>query len=100
MDRGRERAIEPKAAVNRQDRSPRLDRSRDRDRMDRIDIDARGASQHFEAHASAGPARSVVAPKRRPRLGYEAEAVAADAGHLRLDDSEHRNRGDRGTPRS
>ena len=99
MDRGSERAVEAEAAVSLEDRAPRLDGSRNSDRMDRVKGDARDASQHFQAHACAGPSRSVVAPNRRPRLGDQAEAVAADTGHLRFDDAEHRNRGDRGIRR-
>ena len=48
-------------------------------------VDARGA----------GAAGAVVAPDRLAGLGDHAEAVAADAGHVRLDHAEHRDRGHR-----
>ena len=96
-DGGRERAVEPEAAVRLEDRAPRLDRTRHRNRVDQVGGDPRHAlrDQRLGARRRAGAARAVVAPDRLAGLGDEAEAVAADAGHLRLEHAERRGRRDR-----
>src|SRR5262249_30337118 len=48
-----------------------------------------------ERGARAGAAGTVVAPDRLPRHVQHAEAIAADARHLRLDDAQHGGRGHR-----
>ena len=52
------------------------------------------ASSFSVVTAARGAAGAVVAPHRLVRLRDQAEAVAADAGHGRLDHAQHRDRGD------
>ena len=95
-DRRRQGAIEPEAAVRLEDRRPRFDRPRNRHGVHGIagEITRLIAGQRLHSECAGGAPGAVVAPDRRVRLGNDAEAVAADAGHVRLDDAEHRNGGD------
>ena len=63
--------------------------------MDRTQVRScpRAAPQWRHASRTAG---AVIAPDRLSRLCHHAEAVAADTGHVRLDDAEHRHGGYRG----
>jgi len=97
VDRGRERAIEGKASMRVEDRRPGVDRARHGHGVDRVARDGGDAPRHerLERGARAGAAGAVVAPDRLPRHVQHAEAIAADAGHLRLDHAQHRDRGHR-----
>src|SRR5262249_59915649 len=85
-DGRRERAVEAQAAVRAEDDTPGFDRARYRDGVDRIVVDRRQAlrEQRLGPRRGAGTPRTVVAPERRAGLGDEAEAIAADPGHLWL----------------
>jgi len=80
-----------------EDRRPGVDRTRHDHGVDRVAGDGGDASRHerLERRARAGAAGAVVTPDRLPRHVQHAEAIAADAGHLRLDHAQHRDRGDR-----
>ena len=86
--------VETESAVRLEDRLPRIDRARHRNGMRRCRRNL--ARQACREHALGGgsrrrAARAVVAPYRRIRLRHEAEAVAADAGHRRLDHAQRRD---------
>jgi hypothetical protein len=64
--------------------------------MDRVGGDHAHAlrQERVERRARAGAAGAVVAPHRPARRVDHGEAIAADAGHVRLDHAQHRHRGD------
>ena len=93
-DRRGEGMIEPEPAVGLQHRLPRFDRARNRDAMGRVEADAADAllPQHIGARGRGGAAGAVIAPDRHARFGDEAKTIAADAGHMRLDDGKNSSR--------
>ena len=98
-DRREQRAVEAEAAVGFEDRFPRLDRARHRDgmRRGRDDLVLHAGGQHLLGRRGGGRAAgAVIAPHRLVGLRHETEAIAADAGHRRLDHAQHRDRRDRG----
>jgi len=89
------RAIEPVASVGFENRAPRLDSTRDRDGVDGPRVDCALIEQHRRPQCGGAAARAVISPGGRPGLAHQAEAVSADAAHLRLEHAEHRGRRDR-----
>ncbi len=93
VDRGREAAVEPEAAVALRERRPSGHGARHRHR-------GRAALQHRLERRRAPRRRPgrVEAVELRP-LRDDREAVAADPCRHRLDDAQHRRRGERGVGR-
>jgi hypothetical protein len=100
-DRGLQNLVEAETALRRQDRSPGLDRSRHRDGVNRIHADRPDAlrGEFLGGRRAAGTAGAVIAPDRHIGLRREAKAIAADAGHVRLDHAKCSHRRDRGVRR-
>ena len=96
-DRRLQRAVEPELAVRLEDDVPGFDRARHRHRVDRA-VDPLHAlgEQRLGRGRRAGAAAAVVTPGRLAGLRDDAEAIAADAGALRLDHAEHGAGGDSG----
>jgi len=96
VDRRSERAIEGKASMRVEDRRPGVDRARHGHGVDRVARDGGDATRHerLERGSRAGASGAVVTPDRLTRRLQHAEAIAADAGHLRLDHAQDRDRGD------
>src|SRR5580704_9169781 len=97
MDRRGECAIEPETAMAFEDCGPRLEGAGHRDRMHGRKTDGALAllPQRLGARRRGSPAGAVIAPDRRAGLCNEAETIAADPGHVRLDDAEKRHCRDR-----
>ncbi len=94
-------AAEVEPAVGLEDRLPGLDGAGHGDGMDGIGRHGgeAGGPQLLGGHGLGGAARAVIAPDRLAGLGDEGEAVAADAGHVRLDHGHDADRGDGGIRR-
>ena len=98
-DRRLQCAAEAEAAMFLQDRFPGINCARHRDGMRRGggNLPAHACGQHLLGRGcSRGAAGAIVAPHRLIGLRYQAETVAADAGHRRLDHAQHRDRRDCG----
>jgi hypothetical protein len=100
MDRGSQCAVETDGAVRLQRRFPRFHRAGHGHGMDRgADLGKTLRAQGFGRRFRRGTARAVIAPGGLIWFSQHHEAVAADAGHVRLDDAERRASGHRSVGR-
>ncbi len=91
-DGRRQCAVEPEAAMRFQNRFPGIERARHGDGVDRIaDLAHVLIAQCLERSLGAGAAGAVIAPHRFARLRHQAVAIAANAGHMRLDHAQGRH---------
>ena len=88
--------VEAARAVAVEQQLPAGDRTRHRDGVRAIRADGGDAAAHQPLDGEAGgrAARAVHRDHAARRRGVEHEAVAADAGHVRLDHALHGNGGD------
>jgi hypothetical protein len=96
-DRIGEQRVEAARAEELREHLPGLDRARDGDRMRTVGRHRRVALLPVPAGLRSGRrAAGAVQPMHRAvRFGHDREAVAADAGHVRLDNGEDGAGGDR-----
>ena len=92
-----ERARKRKAAMRIKDRRPGINGTRYGHGMDRVGGNGTNSlrNQRIERSARAGTAGAVIAPDRLSGHMQHAEAVPADAGHVRLDHAQDGHRGHR-----
>ncbi len=102
VDRGLQQPVDAELAVIVGEAAPRLDRARHRHRMHAVGRDLADAAIQEPLGAGGGgrAAGAVIGDDLVAALGRDQhEAIAADAGHRRLDDAERGGGGDRGVDR-
>ncbi len=96
FDRLRQCAVEAKASMRFQDYFPGIDSTWDGHGMNRVaDLAHSFVAQRLVGRLCAGATRTVVSPHRFAGLRDQAVTIAADPGHVRLDHTQHRDRGHR-----